>query len=691
MMDAITELRTRGAGLSTRQEKLALANDVAAKYGMEPAFLMQINLYERQNGRLPGEGDFDGLVGFGRELGAGMLLEGADELEAGFRSLFEDENFGQILDDINRERAFYKARNPGTALGANIGGAVGGAVAASLLAPAKLALLASRPLTAGLGVSTAAGGVAGFAGGEGSAGERARNIPGGLAFGAAGGLAGYGAGRALSAGYNKLRGNTIDMKVGRALADDNVSPDDVIANINRNEAADAAAGRTGQEVLADYGGEATRSLLRGARVSSPAARNDIRQTLDTRQRGTDMSVTGAGAVPMQSQRIVQDIDEAKGIFADVAPIVSQLQTRQYRAPGVGEKYTRAFAENGFIKDIDTLSMLYTNPRFRKAYAQARQNMIIRTSSDPIRQREIYMRYPEDVADLFQFDKRGQIIGLDDGYPDGLDLEFLDKIKRLEGEEIFDAETPRQLGGKNKNMADARSALNDYKNLLIKSAGGSKSPYGEALRVTADAFQLGDALKAADKIMKKPVNEAKSIFAKMSEIEKDVVRVKFLEDMIESVKKVRSGSNARATIDDTAKRREQLDFIFEGKPEALKNFMSRLSREQAMFDTRSRVMTGSETMDKGVDLTNILAAGAQLDLGSALRIGRDAVGAARNLSLPSTARRTAGSLLEQNQAAQRAQMERVKRLDATLDAQRRLVGGTTLGGSLLGSGFSSRQR
>ena len=658
----------KASGKSDPNEAQAIVTEIASKHGY--------TLDQLRGGRV-GMGDYV------REIAAGVAFEGADEIEAGFRSgfgFFEDESYDEILNQIARERRAFQKRNPFTAGALNVGGALG---TAYLTLP-NLAFAAARPLATSI-----LGGLAGGASTEvmtRGSGEKFSSAPMlGAGLGAVGGAAGYGIGRAAQAFVNR-GDNAADMVIAERLANDGVSPSDVKNQIGKNVAADQAAGVPTLEILADYGGESTRRGLRGARVYD-AKSQKIKDTLETRQRGSQFNASQE--VLMQSQRVARDIQNTMDTaYGDAATIVRGLQASHFRNPVVGPLYKNAYSEFTRIKDPNLIKMIADDANLSKAYTDilAEETSKLKAvlnefdKGTPEHQEAFYAlvalgaRYPSNPKKMLDGDK------LNGEFDMGFSLEFLDQIKRREGNAIFDNEGMIQARTGGKRDESRRDVLKSFRNRLVGQAGGEAGNYGQALKISADAFEIGDAMAASKQIMNMPLDKARAAFNEYKPMQQDAIRLQFMDTLLDSIRKAPSGTNAAAKVSDTAKAKDQLQIIFEGKDEAFTNFMSRIQRESEMFQTRSTAVGGSNTADKAADATNIALRGLAAGNVERAKIAFDALS---NMQGPKSAEALANRLLDQNPASQRATMDRLNRLQETLDLQRRNVGRAGFGSGLLG--------
>ena len=252
---------------------------VAQKYGYDMDDLDSALDYYIVYGEAPTEG----AGGIARELAAGFAFEFADEGEAYVRSIFEDETYDEILERVRADRRAFFDRNPTATVAANILGGV--AMPAGVLGMAgKGAYALANPLKTGAMVGAGQGILTGLGAGE-TVGERMKGAAFGAPFGAAGGAVGTRIGQAITNRGMSTRDRGL-MRARQALEDDVVDIANIPNRIAANTARDAELGMgEPTEMLVDYGGQATRRVLRGAQTQNPRVSEEIGSTIANRQVG----------------------------------------------------------------------------------------------------------------------------------------------------------------------------------------------------------------------------------------------------------------------------------------------------------------------------------------------------------------------------------------------------------------------
>ena len=644
----------------------AAADAVAKKYGYDSYDELRPSVqYYRQYGEVP----TGGAAAFGRELAAGFAFEGADEAEALVRSVFSDDSYDDLVTKIRADRDAYFQRATAAALTANVAGGFAMPVGA-LGASARLANIAARaPMRTAVLGGAAQGAATGLGAGEGL-GDRLQGAAIGTAIAAPVSAAGYGAARGLQRAFRNPA-QRADMRVGDAMIDDGVDAASMRAAVLQNQAADTAAGDVGQEMLVDYGNDALRRLLRGARTVSSGASGRIDDALTVRQQGTS-AVTPSALSPDQqvigqAGRIQKSLESARPQSADAnaAAVVDNLVELQGADPVVGNLYKAAYAANENVVDDVVIRTVAQNRKYASAYRQARERAINEALARGEDATKIMSRLPENPAMLI--DEAGEVFG-------GLPLKVLDDIKRLEGRRLY------------RSKRQGFDVASDKKNLgaftdRLKNEATVGDDYSDVLKITADEF----AVEAAEQVGRKAVkgggmraDELRAALNGMTQAEKDALRLGALDEMVARLDTLDRGRNAVKAVTKSQKDDAVIEILFEDDPEALTRFVRRLEREREMSLTKGRVMGGSNTLDKLTDAGEV--APSRLTrlsdmAGTGMRLAERALTQQRGRN---TADAITDVLTEQNPAAQLSALDRIARLNETLMRNRQMAAGTGLG-------------
>ena len=223
-------------------------------------------------------------------LGQGLALGFGDEIEAGLKSAFTDESYGDAVDRIRGEMDAYRKDNAGKALAMELGGGLlTGGVGAGRAAAGAAARGAMGALKAGALTGAGVGGVAGFGSGRDTLENRLTNAAIGAGAGGVLGAALPAAGGAIKSGVNRLRAatdtlsdagvqRTADLKMLQKLQQEGMTPTQALARLKQ-----AQRDGVSDTMIADVGGESVRGLAQGATAVSGKARTLAEEALDTRQ------------------------------------------------------------------------------------------------------------------------------------------------------------------------------------------------------------------------------------------------------------------------------------------------------------------------------------------------------------------------------------------------------------------------
>ena len=562
---------------------------------------------------------------------SGLTFGWSDEIEAAAiatkDSLFGNADWGEAFDKrLAKERAgqqAFRQLKPGQDIAGEViggfiptaiallatpftGGASLGALTAAQGARVGFKQLAKRGAKVGTGVGALSG--AGYAEGTGDkvlGGVIGAGVGGTL--GAALPTLGAGIGRTIGMlrstpvqGFSKDEQKALK-QISNAFAKDEISPEEVIKQIQINVDADKLVGQTPIEVLADFGGEAVRRKLGAARTLAPEIQAD--QRLLSRTSGTGEQKAEAivsGIEPnIQSSRIMAGVEEAsksirtKGINlkSGIDDISEAMQQK------VNPLYDKTFnnPNNTRIKDFKIYDFINENPEIKNSYKKAIRPYQLQAEANG----RVPQRIPGSFDDVIKLDKNGNIVEILEPLP----LEFLDQIKRLSDEKIFRNVT---LKGLSKRLANLQKGpVNEYRDLLKKYADGDE--YKLALSNASDKLSLNSAFDDGVKMSKSAAtsDQFKTAINKLSSpAEKDAFRVGVFQQMQEDLLGTKDNIDLVKKLWDSPKLRSKLNALFEGDETALKAFVDKLKREAKIQLTASKVTGGSQTADKAQDAINL---------------------------------------------------------------------------------------
>jgi len=562
---------------------------------------------------------------------SGLTFGWSDEIEAAAiatkDSLFGNADWGEAFDKrLAKERAgqqAFRQLKPGQDIAGEViggfiptaiallatpftGGASLGALTAAQGARVGFKELAKRGAKVGTGVGALSG--AGYAEGTGDkvlGGVIGAGVGGTL--GAALPTLGAGIGRTVGMlrstpvqGFSKDEQKALK-QISNAFAKDEISPEEVIKQIQINVDADKLVGQTPIEVLADFGGEAVRRKLGAARTLAPEIQAD--QRLLSRTSGTGEQKAEAivsGIEPnIQSSRIMAGVEEAsksirtKGINlkSGIDDISEAMQQK------VNPLYDKTFnnPNNTRIKDFKIYDFINENPEIKNSYKKAIRPYQLQAEANG----RVPQRIPGSFDDVIKLDKNGNIVEILEPLP----LEFLDQIKRLSDEKIF---SNVKLKGLSKRLANLQKGpINEYRDLLKKYADGDE--YKLALSNASDKLSLNSAFDDGVKMSKSAAtsDQFKTAINKLSSpAEKDAFRVGVFQQIQEDLLGTKDNIDLVKKLWDSPKLRSKLNALFEGDETALKAFVDKLKREAKIQLTASKVTGGSQTADKAQDAINL---------------------------------------------------------------------------------------
>lgn len=233
----------------------------------------------------------------------GLTFGTADEIEARARALLTGREYSDVLDEIRGGLKAYKEARPIEAMAFEAGGALAPALLPIPGAQSSLARVAGR--------AALEGGAYAFGTGEGGAQERLQRVPGGVALGAAGGVAGQAAVKALGGVAGKLadsarraiggRGSTIvENEIQRLVAQTGKSPDEIAQDIiDGRLLAENKTIRAAVRAFRSGGGEAS-TIIESGMTGRPEA---------TRAAAVATMRKGMGSADAGSQAAVQRASE----------------------------------------------------------------------------------------------------------------------------------------------------------------------------------------------------------------------------------------------------------------------------------------------------------------------------------------------------------------------------------------------
>ena len=616
-----------------------------------------------------------GLIARGRELAGGAFLEFGDELEAFGTSIFSDESYDEVVDRIRADRRAFYAMNPAETIALNILGGVAMPAGAVGLTARGAKLASTMPVRTTALVGAGQGGLTGVGLVDDKSDLRQVATSAGIGTGLGGTVGALGGKVSTMLANRNTDEATRGLLKGRqSLEADGTTIPQIANRIRNNATQDRSLNITPQEILADFGGDVTRRALRGARVASPDASQQIDTTLMNRQRGAGGLTTRNPLNPnqkelSQGQRLQATInkvadDIAKMPSGEMVEVLSQHQKKnvlpKYNKT-VGEIYDTAYRNNPVISDPTVLRMLTEFKPLRNSYKYAREEMI----SKLIREKkfkeadEFRVLVPENIDDIMSGNA-------------SLSLEFLDMVKRQVGDALWISNrNPTRVTDAPRKIVEQRKDLQAFTDALKKASKGDE--YQDVLKATADQFDISKAELIGRNLAGKSAKQIREFMKGMNSTQLDALRLGYLDTVINKIGSARKSTDKVEAVVGGENMDEVLEVIFEGQPDALAKFLNRIEREQVMSQTKRTVMGNSSTADKLVDEKGMNVGQAVLDASRVVsgNIDRDTMSRMLNkLPLvgtpPSTARGTADILTTQGVKNQFDVLRRMQRLNETLE-------------------------
>mgnify|MGYP005992321323 CR=1 FL=1 len=566
---------------------------------------------------------------------SGLTFGWADEIEAAavatVGSLFGDSEWLDVYDKrVAQERAgqeAFRQLKPGQDIaGEVIGGAIptaaallltpftGGTSIAGLSAAQAArqgARIGARQIAAkGARVGATTGAVAGAGYGEGVEGK-ALGAGLGLGLGAGLGATLPAAGAAIGRGVGMIRKTPVEgfskdeqkalKQISTAFAKDEITPEEVIKQIQTNIDADKIIGMSPVEVLADFGGEAVVRKLRATQTIEPGLQTSKRlleRTSGTAEQRAKAILTGKEP-DIQSTRILNAIEQASGsirtkginLKSGIDDISDAMQAK------VTPLYENAFNNplNKKINNLQIYNYIKDNPEILTTYKRARRNYQIQAQSN----NRVSERIPGTFNDVIKTDEKGNIVEILNPLP----LEMLDQMKRVADNKIF---SNVKLKGLAKQEADLKkTVVHNFRNSLKKISDGDD--YENALSAASDKLALNEAFENGIKMTKQAStseNYLKAMKKLETPAEKDAFRIGVFQELQKSIVEAKDNIDLVKRIMDSPSLRAKITALFEGEEQAAKAFVDRLKREAKIQLTAAKVTRQSETADKLQDVVNL---------------------------------------------------------------------------------------
>jgi hypothetical protein len=558
-------------------------------------------------------------------IGQGLGMGFGDEIEAGLRAPFSDEDYKTIRDRLRAQQAQFGKDYPVTQTGLELAGGL--ALPVGAFGMGAKALMQAKTAMGTLGKGAMLGGGAGAVTGAGTAKEL-EDIPmdsaTGLAIGGTLGAVAPSAinlsGRAVRAVADSLGLTNANKYATRKLAEkleqDNLTPQDaqeILQEYRRLGVPDP--------VIADLGDN-----LRGLGYAVQATPSKSRTQANEFLQGRNDELAGSLITGLENKANVQS--GGKLGFEYIDDLVSKQRNAARQA------YPKAYALDlpaaPFRKFVD-------RPVFQQAYENA------------IKRNELFLGDP----DVIRLPALNQIRNAQ-----SINTNILHEIKQGL-DEVIDKETDALTGKMTGYGANVVKVKNEFNNLI--------KYYNKDYRLANANFADSEGLKSAYKrgldYLKMDDKELVSTLKKMKPAEKESFRVGMLSQIRDRYSKF-TGVDATALVFKSPRQKTALSYAFDNKKQ-FNDFVKQVEAQKELLKTNKRITGGSptqaniiETQDAGLiqDVLPIMSG----DIAStALNVARRGAARAGGLS-PEKAENLRNMLLNPDAANQNRIFEMLRK-------------------------------
>lgn len=495
----------------------------------------------------PYSGGAEGL----RSLGQGLTLGFGEEIEAGLRAPFSDEDYKQIRDRLRAQQKQFGADYPVTQTGLEIVGGLGLPIGA-----AGTAIKAGKSMLSAAKVGGATGAGAGAVTGAGVAPE-VSDIPAysagygatGLALGSAVPVVAKLGGSAIRNIFDSLGFTNANKVATRKLQEyfekENLTPDQVEGMLSEYRRLGVPS-----PVIADIG-----ENLRGAGYASyivpSKAKTETAQFLENRQQ--DMA-----------NNLIKGLEQKSGVKSGGRfgfDYVTELAAAQDAA--AKKAYPAAYS-----KDLPATP-------FRK-YAE--RDVFAKAYDEAVKSADVY---GEKLPPLEQI-RNAQFIN----------TEILHKIK-IGLDRVIDKETDKLTGkmtGYGSDVAKIKREFNDIIKYYNKD-------YAKANANFADIARLKSSYNDGLDYMKMETSELAAKLKKMTPAEKESFRVGMISEIKDKMSKFKGGDPSRLVFK-SERQKESLKFAFDSKAQ-YDDFVRQVDAQNELMKTYKKVRGGSETQERAM--------------------------------------------------------------------------------------------
>lgn len=536
----------------------------------------------------PTEEDADySLANFARAAGQGAGFSFGDEAIARVRSQIENRPYEEVLDEERAKYAAFANKHPYVALGTElVSGAiptvaaafVPGGQAATVAGTANLMSRGQRlyNLAKASGSAGAQGFISGMGAAEGDMGDRfsegAKTGAETAVLGPVIGKVVTKTGQGLKAVKNAVMpsathaGDVAIRKVLKAMGRDDIGMQSVRDILNRDRA--LAVNST----LADVSPSLT--SLGEAVITKPGP--------GRKQLGTIMEHRLASGRDDVSKRVSQQVGKGQNFVQQEDQMLATLRGN------ANNMYDNAYAF-GTVNDPRIMRVL-EDDTFKQAYKEARAIANKERRTAELRGEDT-SRF--DLKPIYTVDSAGNTT-----VSQAPDVRTLDYIKRG-----IDALIDKGYKGDGMSSAEA-SALKNLKKEFVNvideaTTVNGKSAYKQARskyagdREVLDALELGRVDFLSPKLLP---DRAKAMVAKMSDAEKDALRIGAAQSILTQIGETPNQVNAAQRVIGATNTRQRLSALFDD-PKQYQLFEAALTREADLFRNAQQMVRGSRTANK----------------------------------------------------------------------------------------------
>lgn len=529
------------------------------------------------------------VAGGARELAGGAMFEFADEAEAAARAPFSDKSYDELVREIRQSRARFGQEQPAAAMGLNVAGGIGsmfipgaGVAGQALRAGTGIGKLAS-PVARTAATGAAQGTIAGVGAGE-SPEER-------FTMGLAGGAMGAGLGAGM---YGLGRAGQFARDVRGARRDTGVNAEANAADILAGRVENPDALR--QQLADDAAIGVPTTLATSTRDLGRLSDVVLRTPSEGREALAETIARQQAGAPGRAQQALRTALPTPDYFASMDQVTGTLRRN------ADQLYGAAYAAAPEIRDPRIMKAL-DSPDIQAAYMDA-----VRNSQREMQAAALRGEDPSQYAmsELFtpRLDAEGALVGIDPTGKKIPDLRSLDQIKQALDRRISGLYASGQ-GGDATALRQVRDAfVNRLDQVGPSEYKAARAQYKGDIEIR-DALELGRQA-AGNKLR---WQEVAKTAREASPGEQAALTTGFMQNLMQRFEDSSQRRNFAREIIDNDNLRNKLRVLT--PPDEFGVLEAALRREADLFEQTSRVMTGSQTFERGAEaraVENAIAGG-----------------------------------------------------------------------------------